>query len=298
MKVAIIGAGAIARRAHLPAWKGLPGVELACIVDVDEENAKKVAQEFQVESHTDKIQTVLNDASIDILDICSPTPTHHNILLDCIDSGKHIICEKPLTDSLEKSIDIYEKLKTKTNRAKLSLIYNWRYQDNIRQSLIRRLQIKPFGELITVHGIAFSRIPVGWTPNMWLYNKAAVLYDFTPHLIDAVQWLVDKPVESVYAYAREFTENAKFLSSAQLVVKYENGPTAFLDTSWDINSNQFNIDLYGDCAHLHIDLKRDRFSEFHGGLTLLDEIREFSRKMKNVATGIINKNISTMSAAT
>ena len=108
-----------------------------------------------------------------------------------------------------------------------------------------------------------------------------------------MQWLVDKPAGTVFAHGKEFTENAKFLSSAQIIIKYENGPTAILDTSWEINSNQFNIDVYGNCGHLHIDFKRDNFFEFHGAMTPLDELRCFVKKMKNIANGIVRKNIST-----
>ena len=60
LKLAVIGAGGIARVAHLPAYKNMDNVELVAICDIIEERAKEKAEEYNV-----KIE--VNDAAIEAL---------------------------------------------------------------------------------------------------------------------------------------------------------------------------------------------------------------------------------------
>ena len=89
MKVVLVGLGFMGR-AHLEAISGLPGVELAGIVDPDE---GKLA--LGVERYED-LDAALKDPSVDAVDLCLPTDLHEAASIDALKRGKHVLVEKPM----------------------------------------------------------------------------------------------------------------------------------------------------------------------------------------------------------
>jgi len=73
-------------------------VKIKTVVDAyDLEKAEKFAKTYGIENATRNIEDVLNDPEIDIIDIVTPPMSHADIALKALKSGKHVICEKPLT---------------------------------------------------------------------------------------------------------------------------------------------------------------------------------------------------------
>lgn len=98
--VAIIGAGI--GREHLDGYLTLPGqFRVKTLCDIDESRAREVIASNDILSATD-FQQVLADNEIDLVDICLPPHMHLQSVLDVLDAGKHVVCEKPLVTSLEE----------------------------------------------------------------------------------------------------------------------------------------------------------------------------------------------------
>ena len=97
LKVAVIGTGLIANLKHIPSWQKLAGkVDLACICDLNEEQAKKVAGKFGIKKvHTD-FDAMLAEEKPDIVDICTPPKTHCFLAEKAADGGANVMIEKPM----------------------------------------------------------------------------------------------------------------------------------------------------------------------------------------------------------
>ena len=97
LKVAVAGTGLIANVKHIPAWQKLAGkVDLACICDLNEEQAKKVADKFGIKKvHTD-FDRMLAEEKPDIVDICTPPKTHCFLAEKAADGGANVMIEKPM----------------------------------------------------------------------------------------------------------------------------------------------------------------------------------------------------------
>lgn len=105
LRLAIIGCGGIARR-HLAALddlksRDLNDVVITAVCDANEENAKSLAQDVETRFGArptiySDYQQLLTKEKLDAADLCLPHGLHHGVSIDCMRSGLHVICEKPL----------------------------------------------------------------------------------------------------------------------------------------------------------------------------------------------------------
>ena len=98
VRVAIIGCGGIANGKHMPSLSQLEAVEMVAFCDIDQARAEKAAKEYG--AHDAKVYTdyreLLEDKSIDVVHVCTPNKSHADISVAALDSGKHVMCEKPM----------------------------------------------------------------------------------------------------------------------------------------------------------------------------------------------------------
>ena len=95
MRVAIIGAGLQARR-RAPVIKDWPGTTLVIITAKSKQEAELLAKKMGCEAG-EGWENVVIRPDIDIVLICTPPDTHAAIGIKALQSGKHVLCEKPLT---------------------------------------------------------------------------------------------------------------------------------------------------------------------------------------------------------
>ncbi|QSB23079.1 Gfo/Idh/MocA family protein [Curtobacterium sp. 24E2] len=106
--VAVIGAG-MAGKAHMAAWRNapslfaptLPPVRLVSIGDVYEPLAAEAAQRFGYSRHDTDWRSVAAADDIDVVSVVVANKLHREIVEGLLAAGKHVLCEKPLSDSLE-----------------------------------------------------------------------------------------------------------------------------------------------------------------------------------------------------
>lgn len=100
LRAAVIGSGGIARGIHLPALKGLSDeITLVGVVDLEEERARAVAEEFETDAYTD-VATMLATARPDLVIVATPPGAHKAATIAALDAGASVWCEKPPALSL------------------------------------------------------------------------------------------------------------------------------------------------------------------------------------------------------
>lgn len=102
--VAIAGAGI--GREHLTAYLANPQLfEVGCICDPDKQRAEPLVAQANCD-YSDNYVDVLQRSDIDVLDVCLPPAMHKQAIVEAVDAGKHVICEKPLVSSLAELDEI------------------------------------------------------------------------------------------------------------------------------------------------------------------------------------------------
>lgn len=101
LRAAIVGAGLIAGKKHIPAFlKCKDQVELAAICDVNLNSAQQLANRFGIPGVHGDFAAMLQKERLDVVDICTPPQTHKRLALEAMRAGAHVLVEKPMASTI------------------------------------------------------------------------------------------------------------------------------------------------------------------------------------------------------
>ena len=254
VRIGIIGCGGIANAKHLPSLKALGSeVEIVYFCDIIRERAETAAKQYgtpDAKVCTD-YKELLEDKTIDVVHVCTPNRSHSFITIDALESGKHVMCEKPMAINAAEAKKMVDAAK-RTGK-KLTIGYQNRHRPD---SLYVKQEAEngTFGEVYYAKATAIRRRAVPtWGVFMNEYEQGGgPLIDIGTHALDLTMWCMDnyKPkfcVGTVYHKLGETfpTGNAwgdwkpgdlTVEDSAFGFIVMENGATIYLESSWALNS--------------------------------------------------------------
>jgi len=227
---AIIGCGAIASF-HARAIQEIKDAKLVIVCDSIEKSAEKTGKEFGVKGTT-KLDKVLSNSEVDIVNICTPSGLHQDIAVASAKAGKHLIVEKPLEITLSKCDEIIKV--AKENKVKLAVIFPSRFKDGTQQ-LKKAIEKRRFGQ------IALADAYVKWYRSQEYYNSGAwrgtwkldgggALMNQSIHTIDLLQWFMGD-VDSITAITRTIVHKIEVEDTACAILKFKNGALGVIEGS-------------------------------------------------------------------
>ncbi len=218
LKVAVIGCGSWGRN-HARVYTELQNTSLAAVSDLNLNTAKEIGTKYGVQFHTDPFK-VIDDPNIEVVNICTPTITHAELALAAIKSGKHVLVEKPMTNTLEEAISLINA--AKRHHAQLTVGLVERFNPAVEEAY-KFVNRKEVGEVILAHTRRVSRRPLR-------IGDVGVIKDLAIHDIDIVNHLfIDDPI-TVSAFAGSIAHN--FEDYANINIAYSNNRSAFIETNW------------------------------------------------------------------
>jgi predicted dehydrogenase len=186
LRVGVVGAGSMAQ-AHVPAWQAL-GAE----VSVQSLRPPTAFAERHGVAVEDSLAGLV--ASSDVLDVCSPTSTHEEVVLTALAGGRDVVCEKPLARTSGAAQSLVDRA-TDAGRM-LFPAHVVRYFPAYRDAE-QRVRA---GEVGTVRGLHLRR-QVASPHEGWFHDAQAsggVVLDLMVHDLDQALWLLG-PVRRVAA---------------------------------------------------------------------------------------------------
>lgn len=102
----IISASAIASD-WIKSLQDVPGASVVAVAARDKERAVAYADAHGIPTAYDSYEALCNDPNVDIVYIASKTWDHHRDMMTAINAGKHVLCEKPFTDTAEQAREVY-----------------------------------------------------------------------------------------------------------------------------------------------------------------------------------------------
>jgi predicted dehydrogenase len=101
VRVALIGAGSMGN-AHSNAYREICNASVAAVVDVNIERARNIALIHGAHVYA-SVDEMLAEETVHMVDICTPTFTHKELVIQCADRGMHVMVEKPIAQTLEEA---------------------------------------------------------------------------------------------------------------------------------------------------------------------------------------------------
>jgi len=228
LKVALIGAGFIGS-IHAARWKMVEEAEIITVVDILEERARKLAGKYRIKSFYRDFREALKNEDIDIVDVCTPTYTHKEVSLECIEQGKHVIVEKPIALKLKDADEMIEA--SRKNNVKFMVAHCLRFWPEY--VVVKRIvDSGELGEPRVIRACRQSPFP-DWAP--WhndLKMGGGVFIDMSIHDVDFLRWSIGDVVE-VYARGGVLKrKKATAYDYVHTILRFSNGAIGYVEGSW------------------------------------------------------------------
>jgi predicted dehydrogenase len=204
IKVGIIGCGSITKLRHAPEYKGNPYVDEIIFYDRNLERATGLAKEFGG-SVAQTVEQLFADPSIEVISDCSSNEFHHIYSTQALLSGKHVLCEKPISLTVENANEIIEA--GKKSGKKLMVDHNQRFT-RAHQKAKEIIKNEELGKVLTFRTTFGHSGPEQWSVNQsnstWFFKKErsgfGVAGDLGIHKVDLLHYLLDDEIEAVSAF--------------------------------------------------------------------------------------------------
>ena len=217
---AVIGLGAIARGAVLPAFARSKKAKLVAVVSRDKNEAASVARKFKAAAHysTNEYAECLADPEISAVYIATPPGAHESYAVEAASAGKHVLCEKPLAATVEQSARMVAACRR--NHVLLMTAYRKYFEPGCLylKQLIRNGDL---GRIDVIH-TAFSELYLPGASIAWLVDRKLAgggpLMDLGIYCVNTTRWLVSEdPVE---VSARSWTRDKAIFRNVEESISF------------------------------------------------------------------------------
>ncbi len=197
LKVGLVGSG-IGRR-HLAAFASLPDqFQVVAVCDIDPSKAGTLAAQYDVPRVVTDMTDLCHMDDVDVIDLCTPSFLHYEQVLQVLDAGKHVICEKPVARSLQEVDEIMAAEKQSGKR--VMPIFQYRFGCGLQK--LKRLVsdgVAGRAHLTTVETAWRRRADYYATwHGKWKTELGGALMTLAIHAHDALYYILG-PAQSVFA---------------------------------------------------------------------------------------------------
>ena len=250
IKVGIIGCGSITKLRHAPEYKANPFVDEIVFYDRNLDRSEALAALFGG-TVVETVDELLSDPTIEAISDCSSNEHHHLFSTKALLSGKHVLCEKPISLTVEHAKEILDA--QKVSGKKLMVDHNQRFT-RAHQKAKEIIQSGELGKVLTFRTTFGHSGPEQWginkTNSTWFFKKErsgfGVGGDLGIHKIDLMHFLLDDEIEQVSAFQGSLDkvdENGKAIEVCDNIVcslKTKGGRLGTASFSWTYYGEEDN----------------------------------------------------------
>lgn len=271
LRVGVVGLG-WAGETHIKSYIATPNVEVVAVADPRSERLQEIGKTYNIPHLYTNYEELIARDDLDIVSVATPNHLHMPVAVGALQSGKHVLSEKPLARSLAEG-EAMVKAATE-NRRVLKVAFNHRQRGDVQvlKSVIEQ------GGLGRVYHAKASWMRRNGIPGMggWFTTREMAgggpLIDLGVHVLDMALYLLNEP-EVVAVSAATYAElgprgrgsrgdrTASIYEVEDLAtafVRLADGVTLLLEASWAVygrHNDDFGVALYGTEGGAEIDIK-------------------------------------------
>ena len=274
IKVAVIGCGAIANAAHIPAYLQNAEAEIVYFCDIIPERAEKAVAQYGVGRAIVDYKELLTNPQVEAVSICTPNNVHAQITNDFLAAGKHVLCEKPAARTYTEALTMQEAQKKSGKTLNIGVCNRF----NTAVNRIRKaIQSGELGEVYHVY-VSFRShrcIPgLGGAFTTKAISGGGALIDWGVHFLDIVMYCTGDPKPKTvsgqaysilgknmedYTYVNMWAGPPDYNGTYDVddfvtaLIRTE-GPTISVNGAWaqNIGVDEMFIDFIGDKAGIRL----------------------------------------------
>lgn len=210
LRIGVLGAGHLGR-IHLQQLLEIPDFQVVGFHDPRAERGELIRSEFNVPLHLDPSELI---QQVDVIDVVTPTVTHHALASEAIRAGKHVFIEKPITNTLAEGRELVDLA------AKHGVKVQVGHVERFNPAFVAARSVLNGPKFIETHRLA-QFDPRG--------TDVSVVLDLMIHDIDIVLSVVGSPLKNVSASGVSVVSDTPDIANARL--EFENGCVANLTAS-------------------------------------------------------------------
>lgn len=278
VNVGVIGVGAMGYN-HARVYYKLEEANLVAVSDVSERTLNKVAKKYDAKGFTD-YEDLLKDHEIEVVSVCVPTTFHHDVVMEAIKHGKHVLVEKPIAFTLKEAEDMIAAAK------EAGVILATGHVERFNPAVQKAKELidnDVIGDIVSASAKRVGPFP----PRI---KDVGVTIDLAIHDLDVMNYLFDEDVIQVYGTMNSILEKCEFEDHAEIMINFKNESTGILEVNWltpykrrqieitgtdgiiSVDYIEQSIDVYGKFAQ-DIDIKHEE--------PLKEELRSFLNAVVN-----------------
>jgi predicted dehydrogenase len=277
--------------AHSQAWRTAPRFfdlpvepRMRVLVGRNESAVTAAAEQLGWEGVETDWRALLDRDDVDLIDICSPGDTHAEIAIAALEAGKHVLCEKPLANTVEEAERMTAAAAAAAARFGTVAMVGFTYRRVPAIQLARTLVAQ--GRLGTVRHIRAQYLQ-DWlsdpeSPFTWRLDKAragsGALGDIGAHIVDLTQFITGQRITSVTGRLTTFVDERPIAGTATrgqvtvddaaaFLATFDGGPLGVFEaTRFALGrKNAIRLEINGSLGSLAFDFEDMNVLHFHDG---------------------------------
>lgn len=244
LKIGVIGAGSWGQN-HIRVLSKLEKAVLVAVCDIDLSRVKKTAENYKIQAFTN-FKELFKNKKIEAVSICTPTSTHFQIALEAFECNKHVFVEKPMVSNTNDA----QKLLVKSKKTGLCLMVGFieRFNPGV-QKVKNLIKNGECGEVV----LAFAKRVSRWPKRI---GDVGVVKDTAIHDLDILPYIFEKEPRSVYARMGKLQH--KFEDYVQIMLKFSEVQTGFIEANWLTPHKTRTLTLTCENTHIFLDYLKQK----------------------------------------
>ncbi len=240
LRVGIIGLGM--GRNHIAGYRSHPQAEVVAIADLDAQRLQEIGDQHNIPQRYTSAEEMIQAEKLDIVSIATPNKFHAPLAVAALQTGCHVLCEKPMALNAEEARRMLAAAKKAGCRIGINFSYRFTEQS---MALKQQVDSGVLGDIYFARTVwhrrrGFPRFG-GWFGQKAL-SGGGPLIDLGVHRLDLALWLMGYP-KPVWVMASTYNHIAGALAAEQGLhydvedlavglIKFENGATVEIEASW------------------------------------------------------------------
>jgi len=235
VRIAVLGAGAIAQVVHLPILSRMRGVEIAAVSDRDAHTARTIADRYGTRAV--EADAIWDDESIRAVVVCTPSHRHEENVRAALKAGKYVLCEKPLALTGD---GVRRVLEEEGAAGRLLVGMNQRFRPDAR-ALRSFIVSGELGDAYYLKTGWLNRTKPSGRLRSWRQSRAAgggALMDLGLQMLDLALWTFGYPRPLRVSAHIHRPAGAEVEDAAALLLRLEGDRLINLEVTWALISRR------------------------------------------------------------